>query len=83
MRVMTIALSWLKSFLNTSLFDSGHVLIDDSYEWIQKTIKEKDTLVEKFVDKFVYQISILIGKQPRIVKVGESNEYVLYDIHYE
>ena len=59
------------------------ILIHDSYEWYKKTIKEKDILVEKFVDKFVYQISILIGKQPRIVKVGESNEYVLYDIHYE
>ena len=58
------------------------ILIHDSYDWHKKTIKEK---VEKFVDKFVYQISILIGKQPRIVKVGESNEYVdmLYDIHYE
>ena len=62
------------------------ILIEDgilNYEWYDKTIKEKDTLVKKFVDKFVYQISILIGKQPRIVKVGESNEYVLYDIHYE
>jgi DNA gyrase/topoisomerase IV subunit A len=55
------------------------MLSEDSYEWYKKTIKEKDTLVKKFVDKFVYQISILTGKQPRIVKVGD----MLYDIHYE
>jgi hypothetical protein len=63
------------------------MLIEDYYPYDldKKTIKEKDTLYKKFVDKFVYQISILIGKQPRIVIDGESIQYVymLYDIHYE
>jgi Ni,Fe-hydrogenase III component G len=64
------------------------ILIKDynSYEWHEKTIKEKDgPMVKEFVDKFEDQISTLIGKQPRIVKVGESIQYVymLYDIHYE
>jgi len=43
------------------------------------TIEENDTLVKEFVDMFEDQISTLIGKQPRIVKVGS----MMYDIHYE
>jgi vacuolar-type H+-ATPase subunit I/STV1 len=54
-------------------------LIDDPYKWNKMTIKEKDTMVKKFVDKFVDQIQDLIGKQPRTVKDGD----MLYDIHYE
>jgi uncharacterized protein YoxC len=48
-------------------------------EWNKKTIKEKDTMVKEFVDEFVKQISTLIGKQPRTVKVGD----MVYNIYYE
>ena len=64
-----------------AILDLSYSKVSFTYEWNKKTDKEKYALLKKFVDKFVNQISTLIGKQPCIVKVGDM--LYPYEIHYD